>query len=155
MKEKELQILRNKKIWSVIMMENKKEYGNNEGTLAAAYESTACTSVQMQKETIELITSGQMPDGDVLNKARVAGIFATRKSQEILPLVPPLADDAVKVTLMVRSADKVDISATTTSTTQDNANKVSMMVASMTALSLYNLCNTVDKQIKIGDVTSL
>lgn len=139
------------------MKENKdyKEYAITEGTLAAAYESTACTSVKMEKKTIELITSGQMPEGDVLNKARVAGIFATRKSQEILPSLPPLADDAIKVSLTVRSADKVDISATATSTTKDNASRASMMVASMTALSLYNLCNVVDSQIEIGNVTSL
>lgn len=136
-------------------MKENKEYVAAEGTLAAAYEATARTSVKMEKKTIELITSGQMPEGDVLSKARAAGIFATRKSQEILPSVPPLADDAVKVSLTVRSADKVDISATATSTTKDNASKVSMMVASMTALSLYNLCNLVDNQIEIGNVTSL
>lgn len=136
-------------------MKDNKEYVTTEGTLAAAYESTARTSVKMEKKTIELITSGEMPEGDVLNKARMAGIFATRKNQEILTSIPPLADDAIKVSLTVRSADQVDISATATSTTKDNANKASMMIASMTALSLYNLCNVVDKGIEIGNVTSV
>ena len=135
-------------------MKENKEFLEQVGTLASAFESTACTSVKMEKKTIELIVSGQMPEGDVLSKARIAGLLATRKSQEILPAVPPLADDAVKVSLIVRTADKVDISVTAKSTTPDNASKASIMIASMTALSLYNLCNPVDKEIEIGNVTS-
>lgn len=136
------------------MMKEKNGYFNQEGTLASAYEATASTSVKMKQKTIERIVSGQMPEGDVLSKARVAGLLATRKSHEILPSIPPLADDAVRVSLVVRSADKVDISVTAISTTQENANKASMMVASMTALSLYNLCNPIDQGVEIGNVTS-
>lgn len=136
------------------MMKKQTEYLEKEGTLATAYEATACTFVKMSSDTIEKITAGQMLEGDVLSRARAAGLRATKKSHEILPSLPPLADDAVKVNLIVKSANQVDISVTATSTTRDNANKASVMIASMTALSLYNLCNGVDQGLEIGNVTS-
>lgn len=133
---------------------NKKEMLIQEGTLAAAYEATVSTSVKMEKETIQMIVSGQMPEGDVLAKAHTAGICAMKKSSNLLPAVPPLADNAVKISLKVCSASQVDIRVVATSTTPENANRVAMMIASMTALSLYDLCKTVDQTVEVGNVTS-
>ena len=54
--------------------------------------ATARVQVMMQPATLALILSGQAKKGDVMGVARLAGIMASKRAADLIPLVPPLAD---------------------------------------------------------------
>ena len=70
-----------------------------------AREAIATGTVQMRPETLDLIVTGQMPKGDVLAIARVAGIMAAKKTPELIPLCHPLLiSSALEITSLARTA---------------------------------------------------
>ena len=75
--------------------------------------ATARASVFMQAETLQLILSGGVKKGDVLQVARLAGIMAAKRTSDLIPLCHPLGLDAVEVDLACdQEHSAVDISAT-------------------------------------------
>src|SRR5258708_1610374 len=60
-------------------------------------EAIATGIVRMQPQVLALIVTGQMPKGDVLAAARIAGIMAAKKTSELIPLCHPLPISSVKV----------------------------------------------------------
>jgi cyclic pyranopterin phosphate synthase len=58
--------------------------------------ATAQASVFMQRETLQLILSGGVKKGDVLQVARLAGIMAAKRTSDLIPLCHPLGLDAVR-----------------------------------------------------------
>ena len=59
--------------------------------------ATARVSVFMQPETLQLIVTGGVKKGDVLQVARLAGIMASKRTSDLIPLCHPLGLDAVEV----------------------------------------------------------
>ena len=75
--------------------------------------ATAKASVLMQPETLQLILSGGVKKGDVLQVARLAGIMAAKRTSDLVPLCHPIGLDAVEVGLVCDGGrNAVDISAT-------------------------------------------
>lgn len=74
-------------------------------------EAVAHGHISMRAETLALIMAGEMPKGDVLATARIAGIMAAKKTADLIPLCHPLAISSVKVDL-VPDADQRGITIT-------------------------------------------
>ena len=109
--------------------------------------------VRMTPETLALVTAGTAAKGDVLGIARVAGIMATKKTAELIPLCHPLP--ITKVTLDL-TADPdlpgVRISATVKTTGQTGVEMEALTAVSVAALTIYDMLKAAEKSMEIGGV---
>ncbi len=110
--------------------------------------ATARVSVAMRPETAELIRSGQAKKGDVLGVARLAGIMASKRTADLIPLCHPLPISAVTVDL-VAGDSAVDIEATVRTTGRTGVEMEALTAASVAALTVYDMCKAVDRAMRI------
>ncbi|NLP18293.1 MAG: cyclic pyranopterin monophosphate synthase MoaC [Firmicutes bacterium] len=110
-------------------------------------------SVKMKQETIDLIASDGLAKGDVLATARVAGIMAAKKTPHLIPLCHPLNLGSVLVGLELdRERNQVDIEARVSLVGQTGAEMEALTAVSIAALTIYDMCKGVDKDMVIGDI---
>ncbi|MDP7342932.1 MAG: cyclic pyranopterin monophosphate synthase MoaC [Alphaproteobacteria bacterium] len=115
--------------------------------------ATAKASVLMQPETLQLIRSGGMKKGDVLQVARLAGIMAAKRTSDLIPLCHPLGLDAVEVDLVCDAErNAVDISATCRIKSRTGVEMEALTAASVAALTVYDMCKAVDRAMRITDL---
>jgi cyclic pyranopterin phosphate synthase len=93
----------------------------------------------------------ELPKGDALATAQLAGIMAAKRTSELIPLCHPLPLSNVEVTLEVGD-DTVEITAVAETTAQTGVEMEALTAASVAALTLYDMCKAVDKAMIIGDV---
>ena len=96
----------------------------------------------------------ELPKGDALATAQVAGIMAAKRTSELIPLCHPLPLTHVEVTLEVQE-ESVEIVATAETTAQTGVEMEALTAASVAALTIYDMCKAVDKAMAIGDVRLL
>jgi cyclic pyranopterin phosphate synthase len=113
--------------------------------------ATARARVAMLPATLALIRSGGAKKGDVLGVARIAGIMAAKRTAELIPLCHPLPISAVTLDLTV-AADAVEIAATVRTTGQTGVEMEALTAASVAALTVYDMCKSVDRGMHIEAV---
>jgi cyclic pyranopterin monophosphate synthase len=113
--------------------------------------ATARARVAMLPATVALIRSGGAKKGDVLGVARIAGIMAAKRTSELIPLCHPLPISAVTLELNVE-ADAVEIAATVRTTGQTGVEMEALTAASVAALTVYDMCKSVDRGMRIEAV---
>ncbi len=110
--------------------------------------ATARVSVVMQPATLELIRTGQAKKGDVLGVARLAGIMASKRTADLIPLCHPLPITAV--TLDLTGTDTaIEIEATVRTTGRTGVEMEALTAASVAALTVYDMCKAVDRGMRI------
>ena len=116
-------------------------------------EAVAKASVGMKSETLALIAGGEIEKGDVLAIARVAGIMAAKQTPSLIPLCHPIPLTHVAVDLELdQTKSKVNITATAHTTAQTGVEMEAMTAVSIAALTIYDMCKSVDKGIRIEAV---
>ena len=110
--------------------------------------ATARVRVVMLPATASLIRSGGAKKGDVLGVARIAGIMAAKRTAELIPLCHPLPISAISLELTV-AEDAVEIAATVRTTGQTGVEMEAMTAASVAALTVYDMCKSVDRGMHI------
>jgi cyclic pyranopterin phosphate synthase len=114
--------------------------------------SAAATGmVLMQPETLRMISEKLLKKGDALAVARVAGIAAAKKTSELVPLCHNIRIDHVSVDLALR-ADGVQITSSAICTESTGIEMEALTAVSVAALTLYDMCKAVDKQMTITDI---
>jgi cyclic pyranopterin phosphate synthase len=109
--------------------------------------------VHMAPATLGRITAGEMPKGDVLATARIAGIQAAKRTDEWIPLAHPLPLDSVEVRFepdLERSC--VRIEARAEAHWRTGVEMEALVAASAAALTLYDMCKAVDRGMTIEAV---
>lgn len=114
-------------------------------------EAVATGAVHMKPATVRLVKSGAVPKGDVIAVARVAGIMAAKKTWEIIPMCHPLAVTSVTVDLSIEK-DKIDIEARVKTVGQTGVEMEALTAVSAAALTIYDMCKAVDKEMTISEV---
>ncbi|KPM40661.1 Molybdenum cofactor biosynthesis protein 1 [Neonectria ditissima] len=109
----------------------------------------ACTVRFSNKTAIDLIRENQMKKGDVLGVARVAGIMASKRTPDLIPLCHPIPLSKVSVDLDVTGDDTIDILATVTCDGKTGVEMEALTAASTAALTVYDMCKAVDKAMVI------
>jgi cyclic pyranopterin phosphate synthase len=110
----------------------------------------------MSTKAYELVKSGSMAKGDVLGIARVAGVMAAKKVDELIPLAHPLMITKVTVDFSFRDEDSsVDIFATVGISGKTGVEMEALTAVSITALTIYDMCKAVDKSMVISDIRLL
>ena len=112
--------------------------------------------ITMQPKTLALIREGLIGKGDVLAVARLAGIMAAKRTADLIPLCHPLALTAVEVALTCApERDAVEITATARITGKTGVEMEALTAASVAALTVYDMCKSVDRGMVIGEVRLL
>jgi cyclic pyranopterin phosphate synthase len=111
--------------------------------------AVARAEVRMAPETARILR--QLPKGDALATAQLAGIMAAKRTSELIPLCHPLPLTHVEVTLDVRD-DSVEIVATAETTAQTGVEMEALTAASVAALTVYDMAKAVDKEMRIAEV---
>ncbi len=114
--------------------------------------AVASASVAMNRRTLTMIEENRAAKGDVLGTARVAAIQAAKRAAELIPLCHPLALSSVDVDIAMVPPDRVHIRATVRVTGQTGAEMEALTAASVAALTIYDMCKSVDRGMVIGPV---
>jgi cyclic pyranopterin phosphate synthase len=110
--------------------------------------ATARARVTMLPTTAAMIRSGGAKKGDVLGVARIAGIMAAKRTSELIPLCHLLPISAVSLELTA-VADAVEIAATVRTSGQTGVEMEALTAASVAALTVYDMCKSVDRGMRI------
>jgi cyclic pyranopterin monophosphate synthase len=119
------------------------------GKPAQRRRATASASVRMAPETAARLS--ELPKGDALAAARIAGIMAAKRTSELIPLCHPLPLTHVQVDLEVRQ-DAVEITASAETTAQTGVEMEALVAATVAALTVYDMAKGVDSGMEIGEV---
>ncbi|HBV77502.1 MULTISPECIES: cyclic pyranopterin monophosphate synthase MoaC [Vibrio] len=119
-------------------------------------EARAEAWVSMSKETLDLIVSGSHHKGDVFATARIAGIQAAKKTWDLIPLCHPLLLSKVEVQLEAKpETNQVRIESVCKLAGKTGVEMEALTAASVTALTIYDMCKAVQKDMVIGNVRLL
>ncbi len=118
--------------------------------------AVAAAEVSVSRETFEAIRSGGVKKGDVLSVAQLAGVMGAKRTPELIPLCHPLALDRVGVTLFLNEDTcAVEIRAEVAATARTGVEMEALTAASVAALTVYDMCKALQKDIVIRNVRLL
>ncbi len=121
------------------------------GKIETARVAVASGRIRMSAEALAAIREGDVPKGDVLAAARIAGIMAAKKTAELIPLCHPLALDAVAVDFAIEG-DGVRATATASLTGRTGVEMEAMTATSIALLTIYDMAKALDKGMVIEQV---
>ena len=107
-------------------------------------KAIARAEIHMSPETIQALTQGGIPKGDVLAVARVAGIQAAKKTAELIPLCHPLPLTSVTVEFEIKE-DRVEIESKAETFGQTGVEMEALTACSVAALTIYDMCKALDR----------
>lgn len=116
-----------------------------------AREASAAGQVLLHAEAVAALRTGNVPKGDALGVARLAGIQAVKRTPELIPLAHPVAVHAVEVDLEVVDTG-VRISATVRTADRTGIEMEALTAVSVAALALIDMVKAVDRHARITDV---
>jgi cyclic pyranopterin monophosphate synthase len=96
----------------------------------------------------------ELPKGDALAAAQLAGIMAAKRTSELIPLCHPLALTNVEVALEV-GEEVVEIVASAETTAQTGVEMEALTAATVAALTVYDMAKAIDKAMVVADVRLL
>jgi len=111
----------------------------------------AVASAQVQMSSATSRRLHDLPKGDALTTAQLAGIMAAKRTSELIPLCHPLQLSHIEVTLEVQEGI-VEITAVVETTAQTGVEMEALTAVTVAALTVYDMCKAVDKAMTIGDV---
>ncbi len=111
--------------------------------------AVASAEVRMLPQTARRLRD--LPKGDALATAQVAGIMAAKRTSELIPLCHPLPLSNIEVALDVHEGS-VEITAVAETTAQTGVEMEALTAASVAALTIYDMCKAIDKAMTIGEL---
>ena len=93
----------------------------------------------------------ELPKGDALATAQLAGIMAAKRTSELIPLCHPLPLSHIDVTVDVR-AERVEIVATVETTAQTGVEMEALTAVSVAALTVYDMAKAIDKTMVLSEI---
>jgi len=107
--------------------------------------------VRCQPATIAALRERALPKGDVLTVAKIAGIQAAKRTDELIPLCHPLPIDVAEVDFDVED-DGVRIRSSVSTTAKTGVEMEALTAISVAALTIYDMCKAVDKSMVIEGI---
>ncbi|OQY42318.1 MAG: cyclic pyranopterin monophosphate synthase MoaC [Fusobacteriia bacterium 4572_74] len=116
-------------------------------------KATACGSIEINTETMDLIVNGGVKKGDVLGVARVAAIMASKKTYELIPMCHPLLLTGANIDFEIDQENLVIYATGTVKTTgQTGVEMEALQMVSTALLTIYDMCKAIDKEMIIGRI---
>lgn len=116
-----------------------------------ARTATARGRVEVSAEVVALLRGDGVPKGDAIATARIAGIMATKRTPDLIPLCHPLAIGGVEIDLVVED-DAVAITATVRTADRTGVEMEALTAVSVAALTVVDMVKAVDKLARITDI---
>ncbi len=113
-------------------------------------EAVARCQVRMKTSTLERLKKKNMPKGDVLAVAQLAGIMAAKQTSHLIPLCHPVPIGDVKIEFSLdEEKSTVEITTAVKSIGKTGVEMEALTATAITALTLYDMCKAVERGIKI------
>jgi len=112
--------------------------------------------IRLRPATLRLIRGDRIAKGNVLAAARLAGIQAAKKTSDLIPLCHPLPLSHCEVNFeFPKAGDRIVISASAKVAAQTGVEMEALTAVAIAALTIYDMCKAVDKQMEIAGVKLL
>ena len=112
----------------------------------------ASARIHMQPATLTLVRDRKLSKGDVLEVARLAGIMAAKRTDELIPLCHGLPLDAVEIQFEFPDAERIGVEVTARATARTGVEMEALVAVSVTALTIYDMCKAVDRSMVIEQI---
>jgi cyclic pyranopterin phosphate synthase len=113
--------------------------------------ATATGRVDLSAECVALLRAGEVPKGDVLAVARIAGIMAAKRTPDLVPLCHPIAISGVTVDLAVDDAG-VAVTATVRTADRTGVEMEALTCVAVAGLTVVDMVKAVDPRAVIGSI---
>ena len=114
-------------------------------------EAVALGTVRMSADTYALVKEGDGPKGDIFAVAKIAGIMAAKRTDDLIPLCHPLAITHIDIDYAFNDGENsVEITSTVRTKGQTGVEMEALTCATVAALTIYDMCKAVDKGIELG-----
>jgi cyclic pyranopterin phosphate synthase len=117
-------------------------------------EAVASAVFRTTEEVVRLLRAEQLPKGDALATARIAGVMAAKRTPDLIPLCHPLPVTGVAMQFDWHGSE-LEIQATVRVTGKTGVEMEALTAASVAALTVYDMCKAVDRGMSIGHVELL
>ena len=108
--------------------------------------------VLMRPETLRIIRQKDISKGDVLGTARLAGIMATKRTADLIPLCHPLPLERVDVAFEFPDDCHIRVEATVMCTGKTGVEMEALTAVSVSSLTIYDMCKAVDREMEIAGI---
>lgn len=127
------------------------------GEKAITQRTAVCEGfIEMQPETLALIMAGNHKKGDVLGIARIAGIMASKKTAELIPLCHPLPLTHIEIQLHPQpQKNRVHCQTIAKTNGQTGVEMEALTATQVALLTIYDMCKAVDRGMVIQGVSLL
>ena len=123
------------------------------GKPVTAREATAHGCITMNEAAFEAVRQGTVKKGDVLGVARIAGIMATKRTSELIPLCHPLPLTKVSVEFGLLPEKRAVETRCTVKTSGVTGVEMEALTGVSTALlTIYDMCKALDKGMELGEI---
>jgi cyclic pyranopterin phosphate synthase len=112
--------------------------------------AVARATVRMAAETAGRLR--ELPKGDALTVAQVAGIMAAKRTSDLIPLCHPLPLSRIEVELEV-SESSVEITSTVETTARTGVEMEALAAVTVAALTVYDMAKAIDKEMSVTDIS--
>jgi cyclic pyranopterin phosphate synthase len=120
------------------------------GKAVSRRRAVARATVRMAPETATRLR--ELPKGDALTTAQIAGIMAAKRTSDLIPLCHPLPLSRVDVRLEVEGS-RVEVEAVAETTAQTGVEMEALVGAAVAALTVYDMAKAIDKEMSVTEVT--
>ncbi len=113
--------------------------------------AVAHAKIVMEPDTLKSILDKKISKGDVFEVARIAGILGAKQTSSLIPMCHPLNITSVKIDFTNNKTDVIDIYAEVKICGKTGVEMEALMAASICALTVYDMCKSIDKNIVIEE----
>lgn len=125
------------------------------GKAVTTREASASATLTSRIDVIDRILTGDLPKGEALSVARVAGIMAAKRTHELIPLCHPLPITKVTIDFSRRAPEILEVNTRVKTEGKTGVEMEALTAASVAALTVYDMIKAVDHLAVIGDVKVL
>ncbi|MDQ1528527.1 MAG: cyclic pyranopterin monophosphate synthase [Actinomycetota bacterium] len=124
------------------------------GKATTARRAVAQAVLVTREDVVARVLVGDLPKGEAIGTARIAGIMAAKQTSALIPLCHPLPLTSITVDV-TGAANELRVVATVATTSQTGVEMEALTAASVAALTLYDMIKAVDKVAVITDIRVL
>ncbi len=122
---------------------------------ATSRTATAQSTLTTRPDVVDMVLTGNLPKGEALSVARIAGIMAAKRTHELIPLCHPLPITKITVDFTRTAPHAITVNATVKTRGQTGVEMEALTAASVAALTLYDMIKAVDHLAVIDDTKVL
>lgn len=116
-------------------------------------EAIATGNIKLNDVAYNLVKAGDMKKGDVIGVARIAGIMASKKTFELIPLCHPIALTNATIDFELKDEDSsIEVIATVKTDSKTGVEMEALTAVNVALLTIYDMCKAIDKSMIISNV---